>query len=54
MEACELQKCITTRKAQGFGVTKEMQEMLQQLAGVQPVTDAEQQAFYSKIVEKFC
>jgi tetratricopeptide (TPR) repeat protein len=52
--AYELQKCIATRKAQGFGVTKEMGQMLQQLTGVQPVTDAEQQAFYKKMVEKFC
>ena len=52
--AYELQKCIATRKAQGFGVTKEMQQMLQLLTGVQPVTDAEQQAFYKKMVEKFC
>lgn len=50
----ELQKCIATRKAQGFGVTKEMQQMLQQLIGVQPVIDAEQQAFYKKMVEKYC
>ena len=52
--AYELQKCIATRKAQGFGVTKEMQQMLQQLTGVQPVTDAEQQAFYKRMVEKYC
>lgn len=52
--AYELQKCIATRKAQGFGVTKEMQQLLQLLTGVQPVTDAEQQAFYKKMVEKFC
>jgi len=51
--AYELQKCIATRKAQGFGVTKEMQQMLQQLTGVQPVTDAEQQMFYKKMVEKY-
>lgn len=49
----ELQKCIATRKVQGFGVTKEMQQMLQQLTGVQPVTDAEQQTFYKKMVEIF-
>lgn len=49
----ELQKCIVTRKEQGFGVTKEMQQMLQQLTGAQSVTDAEQQAFYKKMVEKY-
>lgn len=53
MAAYELQKCIATRKAQGFGVTKEMQQMLQTLTGIQLVTDAEQQAFYKKMVEKY-
>ena len=52
--AYELQKCIATRKAQGFGVTKEMQQMLQQLTDVQLVTDVEQQAFYKKMTEKYC
>ena len=51
--ASELQECIATRKAQGFGVTKEMQQMLQQLTSVQPVTDAEQQAFYKKMTENY-
>lgn len=51
--AYELQKCIAARKAQGFGVTKEMQQMLQQLTGVQPATDAEQHDFYRKMTEKF-
>ena len=50
----ELQKCISSRKAQGFGFTKEMQQMLQQLTGVDPVTDSEQQEFYQKMVEKYC
>ena len=50
----ELQKCISSRKAQGFGITKEMQQMLQQLTGVDPVTDSEQQEFYQKMVEKYC
>ena len=49
--AYELQKCIATRKALGFGVTREMQQMLQQLSGVQPATDADQQAFYKKMIE---
>ena len=52
--AYELQKCIATRKALGFGVTKEMQQMLKQLQGVTSATDAEQLAFYKKMVEKFC
>ena len=51
--AHELQKCIDTRKSQGFGVTREMQQMLQQLSGVQPTTDADQQTFYKKMAEKY-
>ena len=51
--AYELQKCIATRKALGFSVTREMQQMLQQLTGVQPATDADQQTFYKKMAEKY-
>ncbi len=51
--AHELQKCIATRKALGFGVTHEMQQMLQQLQGVTPSTDGEQQVFYRKMAEKY-
>lgn len=51
--AYELQKCVTTRKALGFDVTPEMQQMLRQLSGVQPVTDAAQQEFYKKMAEKY-
>ena len=52
--AYELQKCIDARKASGLGLTKNMQQMLQQLTGVQPVTDAGEQEFYKKMVEKYC
>lgn len=51
--AYELQKCIAARKSQGFGITREMQQMLQQLTGVQPATDAEQRDFYRRMTEKF-
>ncbi len=51
--AYELQKCIATRKALGFGVTTAMRQMFHQLSGVQPVTDAEQQVFYQRMAEKF-
>ena len=51
--AYELQKCIAGRKLQGFGITREIQQMLQQLTGVQPVTDTQQQEFYKKMIEKF-
>ena len=51
--AYELQKCIATRQSQGFHPTREMQQMLSQLAGVQPSTDTEQLAFYQRMIEKF-
>lgn len=51
--AYELQKCITTRKASGFGVTLEMQQMLGQLEGVVPVSEAEQRLFYQRMAEKY-
>lgn len=51
--AYELLKCIASRKTQGFGITKEIQQMIQQLSGVQPVTDVDQQEFYKKMVEKY-
>ena len=51
--AYELQKCIAARKVAGFGVTKEMQQMLQQLQGITPTTDARQQEFYKKMIEKY-
>ena len=51
--AYELQKCIATRKASGFGVTLEMQQMLGQLEGVVPVSEAEQRLFYQRMAEKY-
>ena len=51
--AHELQKCIATRQSQGFHPTREMQQMLAQLVGVQPSTDTEQLAFYQRMIEKF-
>ena len=51
--AYELQKCIATRKASGFGVTLEMQQMLGQLEGVMPVSEAEQRLFYQLMAEKY-
>ena len=49
----ELQKCIATRKALGFGITKEMQLMLQQLSDVQCETDTAQRVFYKRMSEKY-
>ena len=51
--AYELQKCIATRKASGFGVTLEMQQMLGRLEGVMPVSEAEQRLFYQRMAEKY-
>ena len=51
--AFELQRCIATRQAAGFGVTREMQQMLSRLQGITPPTDAEQQVFYQKMMEKY-
>lgn len=51
--AYELQKCIATRKASGFGATLEMQQMLGQFEGVMPVSEAEQRLFYQRMAEKY-
>lgn len=52
--AYELQKCAATRKALGYHITHDIELMLQQLTGIQPVTDAEQQDFYQRMTKKFC
>ena len=51
--AHELQKCIDTRKAHGYHITRDIEQMLQQVAGIQPTTDAEQLEFYRKMTEKY-
>ena len=51
--AHELQKCVPTRKALGYHNTRDIELMLQQVAGIQPTTDAEQQDFYRKMTEKY-
>ena len=51
--AYELQRCLGTRQAGGFHATREMQQMVSRLQGVTPATDAEQQTFYRKMVEKY-
>lgn len=51
--AHELQKCTATRKALGYHNTRDIEQMLQQVAGVQPTTDAEQQDFYRKMTGKY-
>lgn len=51
--AYELQQCVATRKAQGFGVTRELQQMLRQVEGVTPITAAQQQAFYGRMIQKY-
>ena len=51
--AYELQKVLAQRQQQGYHPTREMQAMQSQLQGVVPSTEAEQQAFYKKMAEKF-
>ena len=51
--AYELQKCLAARKAAGLHPTREQQQMLKKLDGVQPATDAAQRDFYRKMVEKY-
>ena len=53
--AYELKKCIDNRKAQGYGdgTTRHIRSMLQQLQGVSPATDAEQQDFYRRMAAKY-
>ena len=53
LAAHELQKCVATRKALGYHITRDIEQMLQQVAGIQPTTDAEQQEFYRKMTSKF-
>ena len=51
--AYELQKCVATRKALGYHITRDIEQMLSQLSNVQPVTDAQQRDFYRRMTEKF-
>ena len=37
----------------GYHNTRDIEQMLQQVADVQPTTDAEQQEFYLKMTEKY-
>lgn len=51
--AYELQKCIAVRKTLGFGVTREMFQMVNQLQGAEPPSEAEQQEFYRRMVLRY-
>lgn len=51
--AYELQKCLAARKAAGLHPTREQQQMLKKLDGVQPAIDAAQREFYRKMAEKY-
>ena len=48
--AYELQKLVETRKALGYHITHNIEEMLRRLTGVQPATEASQQEFYRKMI----
>ena len=52
--AYELQKLVETRKALGYRITRNMEQMLLLLKDTMPVTDAEQQEFYKKMAAKYC
>ena len=51
--AYELQKCVATRKALGYHITRDINQMLSQLSGVQPATDEQQRDFYRRMMEKY-
>ena len=51
--AYELNKCVDTRKALGYHITRDIDQMLSQLGGVQPSTDAQQRDFYRRMTEKY-
>lgn len=51
--AFELQKLVETRKALGYYITHDIEEMLRKLAGIQPATEASQQEFYRKMIAKY-
>ena len=51
--AYELQKCVATRQALGYHITRDMEQMLSQLNGVQPATDTQQRDFYRRMTEKY-
>ena len=51
--AYELQKCVATRKALGYHITHDINQLLSQLNGIQPVTDAQQRDFYRRMTEKY-
>ena len=51
--AHELQRCLAIRQSLGFHPTRETDELAKKLEGVKPVTLADEQMFYRKMVEKF-
>ncbi len=51
--AHELKKCIDTRQALGFPVTREMLQMQQQLSNIEPASNIEQKDFYHRMEQKF-
>ena len=49
----ELQKCVAARKAMGLGPSHELQALLAQTAGAQPVSEASQKDFYRRMAAKY-
>ncbi len=51
--AHELKKCADTRKALGYHLTHDMEQMLAQVADVKATTDDEQRDFYNRMAAKY-
>jgi len=51
--AYELHKCADTRKVLGYHLTRDMEQMLAQVADAKTVTDAEQRDFYNRMAAKY-
>lgn len=51
--AHELQKCLATRRALGYAVTRDLQQLEQRLGSVLPATDSQQKDFYQRMIAKY-
>ena len=49
----ELQRCLATRKAEGYKSTRDLLRLQQQLVNAHPVTDADQRDFYCRMAAKY-
>ena len=51
--AYELQNCVDFRKASGYHITRDIQQLLQKTRGAIPSTDAQQADFYRLMINKY-